>query len=278
MDINECFEGRIDIDANINVGADESVGLLTVKFVHYPGTPEFPGSQQLILWLPTTGYQGYTDLMLRRAEQVVDIGKVADRLNGSVQILLYTLTWSPGPYVLTVAHEAGWHHQLEFTKQEPGAPEPVVTSTSADEDESSESDRDTPIVYRDGFGNIMPDQDLIIRDAALASLARRFSRKVTYKDQGRAGTVIYTDGDRTIEFSHEMAGGGYSWLIDIPTPAQWEAQTGTDLSERDEIVQFVAESAQRDQARTWQYEIRDDAILYYAPDELAKRRSEEQST
>ena len=60
-----------------------------------------------------------------------------------------------------------------------------------------------------------------------------------------------------------MYGGKYHFGIDIPTESQWEAQTKTPLSRRQEIIEFLAETVQREQAASWQYEIRDTDIAYY---------------
>lgn len=48
----------------------------------------------------------------------------------------------------------------------------------------------------------------------------------------------------------------------MPPAKYWEAQTGTPLSERDEIVRFVAEQVQREQASDWTFEIRENEIAF----------------
>jgi hypothetical protein len=66
-----------------------------------------------------------------------------------------------------------------------------------------------------------------------------------------------------IEFYHEMYGGGYHMGIDIPTENQWEKQTNTPLSKRQEILEFLAKTVQREQAPSWKYEIRETDIAFY---------------
>ena len=255
-------EGRIDIGEVSNIGATVDVGDVSVRFVHYPG------SQQLILWLPVPGRNGYGDLIIRREDGLeLDRAKVADRMNGSVQILCDTLSWPPGHYTIGIAHDGGWSHRVRFTKHPPdpaGTPTAAVASTGEREAVRSE-EVPTPTVYRDGFGNIVPDQDLILRRELHQTLLRRFSRRLSYDGNGRSGKVVYTDGDHRIEFFHEIAAAPYKWLIEVPRPDRWQAVTGTSLAEREEILRFVAETAQRDQAGSWHYEIRADCILYFAP-------------
>ena len=93
--------GHFRLPENLVAGladAPAEIGFLTLRFVHYPG------AQQLILWLPQSGYHGYGDVTLTRTGAVVDLAAVRDRLNGSVQILWDTLPWAPGDYVITITH------------------------------------------------------------------------------------------------------------------------------------------------------------------------------
>lgn len=248
-------EGQVVIGPIHNIAAPPDVGLLTVKAVHYPG------AQQLIVWLPQSGYFGYGALKLFGSnEALIENTSIRDRLNGSVQILFDTLAWPPGAYRLEIAHEAGWRHVAAFEKLRAGvappAPEPPP-----------EPLRDpAPQIYRDGFGHIMPDLDLELRAQAQQKLAQTFSAtlgpRLDYEGNFRAGTITYMDGERRIRFWHEMAGAPYKFFIDIPSAAQWEAATGVPLAERDAIVRFVAETVQREQASSWSFEIRDTDILF----------------
>jgi hypothetical protein len=124
-------------------------------------------------------------------------------------------------------------------------------------------EKDKPIVYKDGFGNIIPDEDIILREKLNKELEQKFSRRIEYTGNLRAGTVIYIDNDTRIEFSHEIGGGNCLVYIDIPTEAQWEAFTKTPLARRKEILDFVAATVQAQQASTCYFEIKENAITYY---------------
>jgi len=49
-----------------------------LRFVHYPG------AQQLILWLPQSGYHGYGDVTVTHNGALIEKATLRDRLNGSV--------------------------------------------------------------------------------------------------------------------------------------------------------------------------------------------------
>lgn len=257
------IEGDIEIGAVANIGAPEQVGLLTARFVRYPGC------QQLTLWLPQSGYHGYGALrVLMSNSKVIEQTTVAERLNGSVQILWDTLEWEAGAYRIEIDHDDGWRHVLALRKFEPiaeseePAPVPRVMAPRAPSPEAA-SRASAPIVYRDGFGRVLPDQDMVLRKQALEDLKNRFSRRLRYDGNFRAGTITYVEGDLQIAFSHEMGGGGCKFYIDVPSAAQWEAHTGTPLARRGEILLFVAQTVQREQASSWRYKIEADTITYW---------------
>lgn len=116
--------------------------------------------------------------------------------------------------------------------------------------------------YRDGFGNIIPDEDLIMREKANKELERKFSRRVEYEGNLRAGSVIYIDSESRIEFYNEMGGGNCMVYIDIPAEEQWEEATKTPLSRRSEILEFVAATVQAQQASNCYYEIKTKEINF----------------
>jgi hypothetical protein len=130
-----------------------------------------------------------------------------------------------------------------------------------DDDEASGASA-RPARYRDGLGRPIPDVDLELRAKAQAAIARRFTRRLEYAGNFRAGTVTYVDDRGRIDFPHEMGGGGVHAIIDVPKAADWERVTSLPLAERDEIVRFVAETVQREQAPSWRFEITADAILF----------------
>lgn len=249
MTADSGHDGQITMDAPVNRAAPAGTPLMTAKFVHYPG------SQQLILWLPQDGYSGYRAFRIRGpGESRVEDTDVTRRLNGRVQILVDTHPWPPGTYHVEITHEEGWSHELRLTKLEEGinppAPEPPPVPPSDSK----------PIVYRDGTGKLLPNQDLEMRAKALDRLTARFSRRLEFEGNFRAGTIIYIEGDIRLQFCHEMCGGGVHFSIDVPVAAKWESETGRPLAERDDIVQFVAAETQRRQARTWNYVIHDNRI------------------
>ena len=230
--------------------------LPTVKFVHYPG------SQQLIVWLPKPAYQGYAELSVTREGQDIERAPVTSRVNGSVQILFATLGWPPGDYVITLTHEEGWRHIVELKKYAAGEKLPPPPPPPP-ELYSGPPPPTGPIVYRDGFGNVIPDLDLEMRARAQEDIARIFLRHLEYEGSFRGGTIIYVDGARRISFWHEMAGGEAKFYIDIPPPEQWEGRTGTPLSERDDIVGFIAMRVKQEKCSAWRYEITPTAITFY---------------
>ncbi|MEQ1784705.1 MAG: hypothetical protein ABMA14_25440 [Hyphomonadaceae bacterium] len=246
-----AYEGHIVIGNIRTQDAPPEVGVLTLRFVHYPG------AQQLILWLPQSGYLGYGDVTVARDGKVIEQETVRDRLNGSVQILWDTLAWPPGDYRIAITHTDGWRHEAALQKLEAGvaAPQPEPPPTPPPPD--------TPIVYRDGFGNVIPDTDLEIRAQAQVKLARTFGRRLEYEGTARAGKVIYIDPVHRIVFENELCGGELQATIYISAAAHWEAATGAPLSLRDEIVAFVAQRVQQEQASNWKYRITDASIDFY---------------
>jgi hypothetical protein len=123
--------------------------------------------------------------------------------------------------------------------------------------------------YRDGFGNPIPNEDEIIRAKVAADLRQAFAHvrsadpRVEYTGNGRAGTVIFLDGDLRIEFWYELGGGPCKLFINLPPAEQWESQTKAPLSRRDEIIHWVASTVRRDKAPSWRYEIHDTEIAFY---------------
>lgn len=243
------FEGEIVLEAPVNAGAPADTPVLSAQFVRYPGC------QQLILWLPLSGYFGYGALrVFGPNDKALEDGPVRDRLNGSVQILTDTYGWPPGDYRVEIEHEGGWRHELRMRKLEAGveAPKPPAPPP--------EPVRDEPRIYRDGFGKEIPNVDLEMRADAMKRLTTLFGRRLEFEGNARSGSVIYIDGETRITFWHEMCGGGVNISIDLPRAEQWETATKTPLAQRDEIVDFVAKETQRQQAPSWRYVIHPDRI------------------
>lgn len=248
----ETYEGQIAIGDIRTPDGPVDLKPPTVKFVHYPG------SQQLILWLPKPVHEGYDELSVTHDGRDIERAPVSSRINGSVQILFATLDWPPGDYRIAITHKDGWRHVVELKKYEADVAPPASPPEPAAEPPSR-----GPIVYRDGWGNVIPDVDLEMRAQAQRDIARTFGRRLEYEGNYRAGTIIYVDGDKRISFAHEMGGGDVKFSIELPSAEHWEGFTRTPLSERDEIVAFIAERVRIEKANSWRYVIGDESIDYY---------------
>jgi len=226
-----------------------------VRFVHYPDC------QQLIIWLTHPGSEyNYVRLRNKNTQVIIEEWPVKDHLNGSIQLLWDTLTIAPGNYIIEIDWKNGWQHHIEFVKEVEGSveeiKEPDVIVNSAEKTAA-------PILYRDGFGKIIENEDLAIQEKLKKQVFSKFTRRIEYDGNFRAGNIVYIDGDTRIKFSHEMGGGNCMCYIDIPTAGQWEAQTKTPLSGRKEILEFVARTVNSEQASNCRFEITDDSITYY---------------
>lgn len=253
---DEGFEGEIVLEEPANVGAPEDAPQLSKQFVRYPGC------QQLILWLPQPGRPNYAELRIIGPDgTAIEQAPVSSRLNGSVQILTDTFSWPPGAYRVEIDHVDGWRHELRMEKLEEGVAAPKPPAPPAHEEKPSDAER----IYRDGFGNVIPNLDLEMRAKAMETIVAKFLRRLEFEGNARAGVIIYIEGERRIRFQHEMCIGRVKFSIDLPRPQYWEAQTGTPLADRDDIVDFVACETRRTQASSWDYEIHEDRIDFVDP-------------
>lgn len=225
-----------------------------VRFVHYPDC------QQMSLWLPEY-FREYQDAIIRNTVDHVVIfdQKVEHIINGSIKILIDTLFIPPGEYEFTITKKDALVHKLYFKKY-PEGEQPKIAEPNEPEPGNLDSD---PMVYRDGFGNIMPNEDLILRQNIIDKMIDKFTRRLEYVSQGRSGEVIYQEGKKSIKFYMEMGGGNCVFYLDIPSISKWEKTTGFPLSEREDIINFVAEQTRRDQASSCKYKISETEITYY---------------
>lgn len=248
------YFGKITIDETPEMPAGVEVRpLAKTMFVHYPDC------QQLIIWLPQYGRNyGAMRLIDTGSKQVIDERPVTDRLSGSIQLLWDTLDIPPGEYRVEIDHPEGWKHCIELRKYHERAVLPAEPPAEPEPPKES-----GPIVYRDGFGNIIPNTDLELREKAMQDITNKFARRIEYTGTFRAGEVIYVDNKRRIAFWHEMGGGNCMFYIDIPPAAQWEERTGTPLEERAEILEFVASTVRSQQASNCRYEIGEREIGFY---------------
>jgi hypothetical protein len=247
MTDRDGFEGEIVLAAPESPGAPSGSGALTARFVRYPG------SQQVMLWLPQDGPQNYTRLTITGPGGTREDAPLEDRLNGRIQILIDTFSWPPGDYMIRITHRDGWCHTLTLLKLAEGISPPSVPPPAPEPATG-------PIVYRDGLGKVMPETDLELRKALQEKMAARFARHLEFDGTFRGGTIIYVEGEIRIPFSHEMCAGGVHFSIDVPIPGRWEAATGRPLSERDDIIAFLAFETRRLKASSWHYRILEDRI------------------
>lgn len=253
---DEGFEGEIVLEEPVNVGAPEDAARLSTQFARYPGC------QQLILWLPQPGRPNYGELRIIGPDGVAIVqAPVSSHLNGSIQILTDTYPWPPGAYRVEIDHVDGWRHELRMEKLEEGVAAPKPPAPTAQEEKPSDAER----IYRDGFGNVIPNPDLEVRARAMETIVAKFMRRLEFEGNARAGVIIYVEGERRIRFSHEMCTGRVKFSIDLPRPQHWEAQTGAPLADRDDIVDFVARETRRTQASSWDYEIHEDRVDFVDP-------------
>ena len=270
------YEGIIEITKIENTGENtDQIGTLKAQFVRYPS------NQQLSVWLPEYGGHSYGKLRIINIKtgELIEEQAVSAKINGSVLMTWDTLLWSPSVYCLDIEHPKGGIHSLFFNKLKAGEIVPkdkiVEMPTASAENPSlaidllpKEASKTTESdsmwkVYLDGFGNPIPNEDARIRANAFSDLTAKFSRRIEFEGTYRSGYVTYIEGDIRIRFYHEMYGGKYHMGIDIPTENQWEAQTKTPLSKRQEIIEFLAKTVQKEQASSWRYEIRDTDIAFY---------------
>ncbi|MBK9256678.1 MAG: hypothetical protein IPM42_14415 [Saprospiraceae bacterium] len=223
------------------------------KFVHYPDC------QQLILWLPDH-YRQYENIQIQdlHSREIIFNHSIEEVISGSIQILIDTLFIHPGEFELTVKKKDGLQHIVQFKKYPEGQFPEVerIIEPEIDPDKA-------PIVYRDGFGNILPNEDLILREKTITNTINKITRHLEYVSQGRDGEVIYIEGEKRIKFLMEMGAYDCVFYINIPSATEWEASTKFPLSEREDIITFVAEQTQRDQASSCVYKISDREISYY---------------
>lgn len=229
-------EGEIRLGASTTHGAPSDIAALRVRFERYPGC------QQLVLRLPSDGWQGYGELLVTHCDGRSILRRpVREVLGGQVQILLDTLEWPPGAMTLEVTHDAGWSLRLALDKSADGRPVQLPQS-------AAEAD---------------PGDDLKFRAAAQDELVTRFTRRVEFVSQGRAGQVLYVEGAVELRFDWEFLIDGVA--IDVPSPEVWERHTGVPLHRREEILRFIAETAQREQAPGWAIEIGEREIVLSQP-------------
>lgn len=222
---------------------------------------EYPDCQQLQIWLPYPGNE-YERLRLVRIpeEQLQTEWMVTDVLSGSVQTLIDSSVIPPGDYRLEIEKQGHCVHCTTLTKYKEGERAPDIEKETITENNTP---TEGYIQYRDGWGNLLPDEDLMLRGKVIQEIANRFTRKLEYHSEGRGGKVIYVEGDIRLSFYYEMGGGDCVAYIDIPDKTKWENETGLGLDKREDIVEFIARTSLRDQVSNGYYKISDNAITLF---------------
>jgi|GEM_PF-2427039 len=208
---------------------------------------QYPESQQLQLWLPEAANpEDWQRLRLRDAfGQMLLDEPMRQLLMSRTRVLLNALPWPAGELWLEISHSSGGCLRVQMNKD---ASQAITLPQPAAEADSGE--------------------DLRFREAVLKTLVDRVLRKLSYTNQGRAGMVNYHEGALHLSFGYEMSGGDDELLaISVPSAEQWERATGVPLERRSEILDFVAETARRDQCPSWYAEIRaaEIAFVRHAP-------------
>lgn len=275
-------EGIIEINEieNRETLSDRNTSL-AARFVRYPG------SQQLIVWLPASGFTYSGNYLIANSKNTIDHNTVQSKLNGSTQLVFYTIEWPAGDYYLQIDIPTGGTHVMKFKKWEENELVPkdqimempvayagqpsLIKKTLPDNDEIEIPQEDSLWkIYKDGTGKPIPNEDRMIRAMADEKMVETFRNllitkgpSLEYEGNFRSGYVIYVDGDNRIKFYHEMGGGDCKMYVDIPTSEKWEQDTKLPLHKRREILLFVASTIQKEQANSWRFEIRDDMIYFY---------------
>lgn len=238
--------------ANVSEYAFINMEDRNLKIVHYPDC------QQLIIWLPQTG-RDYTMIKIVDITNntIVEHTMVSRLLNGEIQILIDTLPLVPSTYNISIDHKSGNQHLISLVKYEEGFKIQILKTVA------EPSHNDEPIIYRDGFGNVIENEDIIMANKLKQDIYDKFNRRIEYEGNLRGGTITYIDGNTRIKFDHEMGGGNCLFFIYIPKEKEWENATGTPLSKRNEILKFVAETVHREKAGSTRLEITESEITYY---------------
>jgi hypothetical protein len=88
--------------------------------------------------------------------------------------------------------------------------------------------------------------------------------RLHYENNGRGGNYIFESDQTKFSMWWEFAGGDALVILDIPSANNWKARTKLPLSQRDEILTFIAEQIVQDQiSGTGSFVIGTDVITFY---------------
>lgn len=263
-----------------------------VRVIHYPDC------QQLVFHMPQYAWDAGTFRFINAcSEEIIEEKPVRQRLNGGTMILTNTLPYPPGFYTIEADWPDGWTHRIRFIKFTEGFPkfpfenapfnfrrairneevhllyEPkpeIIEGTTADgsriPDTSFRGDDDRDYASPACSLHMVRDSDddrfldYTGTEKLKKDIMSRSTPTLEYTQDGRGGSIYYKEGDINIQFGWEFGGFNTVVIIFIPESKYWEAQTGTPLSRRDEILQFLCDQVIRDQARGCKAVMYDDAI------------------
>lgn len=228
------YNGKVQILEIVNEGGDNTLAVPKCSIVHYPD------AQQLMLWLSDNVFH-YTTCSLTNSHNTVILNTPVQQLTtGTILFLLDTLPLQPETYTLTIKHTSGLSHCIHFMKKDNEAeiatPEPTKPMSFLEK------------LYHDNQQskhNPKPQEAIVL-----------------FKNHGRSGTFTYCEPGITIDFISEL-GFGCLFYILIPTRQDWEKETGIPVNRRDEIIEYVAQEAQRTQGSNLVYAIEPATIYFY---------------
>lgn len=253
------FYGPIHVRQIVNQGGQGSLATAIFTESHYK-IIHYQDCQQLIVWLPEHySHYGNIQILNRVTYEIIFSHPVKDIVSGTTQILIDTLFIYPGAFQLSIQKNDGLLHVLLFEKY----PEGQQAESQEAAKTPTEARNETPTVYKDGFGRIIPNEDLELREKSIKKTVAKITRRLEYISHAREGEVVYIEGEKKIRFYMEMGGNNCVFYLNIPPADTWESNTHFPLSEREDIINFVAEQTRRDQASSCHYTISDTAIHYF---------------
>ncbi len=248
LDIQNIWPNGVGIFPNLELVREK------IKIVHYPDC------QQLIIWLPESGaFYENIKIISTETEECFLNSPIQDVLNGSIQIIINTLSIPPIKFLVLIQKSDGLQHIIQFLKHD----STFLPATQITNQQDIDTSKHAVIQYKDGLGQVLENEDLKLREKISREVADRLGRKVEYESYGRSGKVIYIEGKCRLEFFMEMGGGNCMFYLEIPSEDNWESQTGFSIKRRNDIIEFVSRSTWRDQGPHTRMEILSTSINYY---------------
>jgi hypothetical protein len=268
-----------------------------VRIIHYPD------SQQLYFHMPQYAYHaGHFTLIDGSTGEIMEQTPVRDKLNGSTMILMDTLPLKPGFYTIEADWPNGWTHQIKFIKfiaglsvnNLPASPGHVEMTLQRKEtqvlpayiqpvsrqweiqdvrpEEAGNGYKLPPgnvsvvqnnLEHRLFDSNGLEIENGINSNARMKDISSELTPSVKYYQNGRGGTITYSESETSIILDWEFAAGNAVVLILIPEEEHWAAATKTPLDRRNEILTYVAEQVIRDQVPSGHFAFYSNTISIY---------------